>query len=333
MSRENLGYYEDLKSEDLTVHDVALVHLKQHWLETVEQRHRHLSILQLNSRFPDHQLLSRFLGDKAAAGLADKPDWVEHTLSQREDEFNRWLKQSGDRLRKTVEVQRSQLRHQLDLLRANTRWLSPYLQETGQHSAADLPGLVKGFNTSHLRLVLLVEGSTLLEQRVETGELPVFLGHRKLRSYCPVTVIELEFRATGRPGKGLRGRVEVRLTGYGLSGQELEVVRRELQRAELHQTIVSLEASALETCDRVVALVEPELNLETLGMARPPSDTNPFAALFSFFRSAWQRLFGQPSNLLQHPDSYLEKVKRTVAVVDAAEKCQSLFHQLKRLSP
>ena len=96
-------------------------------------------------------------------------------------------------------------------------------------------------------LCLFRDKQSFIEERIAAGELPRFLGYGKYRHYHPVVVLELEFRATGGAGKGLRGRAEV-LAHRGLCdaiGQGRPARKREwlIEGGALHDDVLPLDVT------------------------------------------------------------------------------------------
>jgi hypothetical protein len=335
---------EEMQSDDPAKRNAAAVVLKQHWLETVEKRRGSMSLLRLNSQFPGRDLLDRFMGEDPGASpiTSGTQDWVDLTLKRRSEEFERWVRDAREDLKRRNDVLKSQLRQDAELLKLYARWLQPMLRHGSSQRGTVAGGgaIVSGFNSAVLEMVLLVRGESVLEEKIEQGELPRFLGRPALRHYFPVLIVEVSMRGTATGAKlgehPLRGRVEVRCTSYGLNEPELEILTREVNRLELQETLRAVETTSDEVNRELAALVGEVLDLEGGDVrVEGDKDTNPFSGLFSAIRSFFEWWKGKPKATagggmaVPGPDSYLEKVVRSLMIAEAQTHCGEVVAQLK----
>lgn len=326
---ETLRYYDELDSEDSKRRAIALAFLKQQWLESVEKRNGSMSLLRLSARFPHRELLRQFM-DESSSGrqMSQEPtDWLDNTVLQRLESFARWLERSEQELKKRVAVDKTQLRQDLHRLKLQAGWLKPLLEQNAAASKSPTSNvsLVSGFNSMDFRLLILAVGPSSVEERVERAEFPRSFNRREFRPYHPVLVIEMEFRGTRNRQPGIRGRAEVRITSYGLSAGELAILRREAERQELGETILAIDSSAQDVVSGLVDMITEPPTKHPIGK----SSFRPFNLIATWFSRLAGWLFGRPVKSLVRPDSHLEKVMRSAAIIDGKQIAESLFAQLK----
>lgn len=233
------------------------------------------------------------------------------------------------------------LQSKVETLKLYSRWLAPYLRQvrqTGQQakSKADWANL---FNTAGMEIILLAERQYSVEEDVDAGTLPKFVLKTPRRPCNPMLVIELKIRAAPErtPGRayGYRGRLELRLTSYALSQQELAVLRQEVERDDWREVIGAVAGNAAGTLsdivDEIEDLVSPRAKEEP-----KPEDTNPFTALFGFSKGKPSRaLDSEGISMNANPrlirsDSDVEKVIRSQAILNARRRCLDFYTRCKQ---
>ncbi|MBI3852708.1 MAG: hypothetical protein HY298_20835 [Verrucomicrobia bacterium] len=238
-------------------------------------------------------------------------------------------------------IDRRLLRSQVDALKLQVRWLKPYLKAARQLGSTAKPtaALVTVFNSALFELTLLAEAEYHVDEAVDRGDLPALFKKSKLRAPRPVIVIELSVRAVperiGSGSYGFRGRTHIRFTSYALNQQEITVLRRELDRGELQETFDVLSPEPMADLDIIVNEIESLIEEpKTKDTSAPPDDPNPFSALFSL-----HELFAPKTavpNSTQdefvpiRPDSDLEEVLRSEAILEARRHCQKFYETMKR---
>ena len=253
--------------------------------------------------------------------------------------FELWHKHSEAETRRLLEIERQLLANELHLLKLQAAWLKPYLVSQQKGDTKNTPDLVMAFNTAVFELVLVVEPASEIELFVQKGELPKMLLGKEHRRPHPILLVELRFRAIPERTKGAayayRGRAELTFTSYALNDDELSVFIRELQRSEWGEIFGLLEQdsatnlkSLLDDLDELLAVEpakEPDAKAESI-------DINPFSALFSigdlFKSNELQTNPTKPTEPLK-PDTAVEQVLRSFALLEARRWCQELYQSEK----
>ena len=268
---------------------------------------------------------------RAAEADPESPDYVGTVK-----DFATWLKLSEQALRSRLAIERNVLISELHFLKLQTLWLKPYLPQVQTRQTKNHPELVTAFNTALFELVLLVELPSELEWFVKQGDLPKMLLGKKHRRPHPVLVVEMKFRAIPERTKAgsyaYRGKAEFKFSSYALNDAELTVLQREITRNEygemfgiLEQKIPGSLNGLLADLDDLLGEAQPKL----VGSKSKPEDTNPFVALFSWFKpseASSQSDFAVPLR----PDTEAEKVLRSFALLEARRLCRDLYDSRKQ---
>jgi hypothetical protein len=225
-------------------------------------------------------------------------------------------------------------------LQLQANWVKPYLPYFQRPDHEGDPALVTAFNTALFELVLLVELPSEIEDSVRQGDLPKLLLGKQHRPARPLVVVEFRFRAiperTRAGSYAYRGRAELTFTSYALNDDELAVLRREIKRNELGELFGALEQNTPETLQQLLAdldelFAEPETQSKE---TKPPAeDTNPFSALFSigeWFKPAPEKPDTAGIHEPIRPDSAVEQVLRSCALLKARLSCRELYEWEKR---
>jgi hypothetical protein len=268
------------------------------------------------------------------------PDSAANDAAITGADFEAWREQSESEERQRVEMDRHLLAHQLRLLQLQAKWIKPYLPHFQMAGQEGDPAQVTAFNTALFELVLLVELPSEIEESVRRGDLPKLLLGKPHRPARSLVVVEFQFRAiperTRAGSYAYRGRAELTFTSYALNDDELAVLRREIKREELGKLFGALEKNTPETLQQLLAdldelFAEPDARPKE---ARPPvEDTNPFSALFSigeWFKPAPEEPGTPVIREPIRPDSEVEQVLRSCALLKARLACRELYEWEKR---
>jgi hypothetical protein len=172
---------------------------------------------------------------------------------------------------------------------------------------------------------------------VDRGDLPHFILKAKPHALFSVLILEFKFRAaperTAGGAYGYRGRFELTMTSYALNAGELLALRRELDRDNLDTTMQALGGDTGNVIAELVKQVET-LVAEPVKETEPePDDPNPFTSLFAFkqtFGSEKQKIESNGETLeAVVPDSEIEQVIRSQAILDARRRCLRLYNRCK----
>ncbi len=235
-----------------------------------------------------------------------------------------------------LEDLRARLRQDVTSARLYARWLKPYLRAASrlEPRQESHPALVSGFNTVLLEVALLVEDRYEPQEDVDLGLLPKAMLRSHRRAYYSVLLVEINFRGIPerlkQGGYLYRGRTELTITSLSLNEDELRVLRQLVEQDNLGDL---LRAVTNET-DIELERLQAELNRVSEGKEAPAptpavaEDTNPFTALFSFFRSSPTPEATPGAGDLQ-PDSDIERVFRNQAILRAHRLGRTLYDRIK----
>ena len=331
--RIRLSQYDDLKTEKK---EVAVLALKQVWIDKVDINKGNSSIKAMALGQAGFQtLIDAFLFAKDVKDVdkIDLNDRVKRILRPRILEFKDWLENSEKELRKRYELEKNYLQSQVNSLKLYARWAKPYLKAAQQLEQRLSPSaaLVNSFNTAMFELVLLIEGDYKTEDDVNTGDLPPMFKKIKGRKYKTVLIVELKFRSAperNQQGYGFRGKVEIGFTSYSLNDDELRVLREEIEKDDLGDTLKLIEGATDESLSKIQEEIDSFLNegkKKDAENGQKSSNENPFSALFSMFKSKKEdKKPGEKSNKIA-PDSSMEKVLRSQAIIKAREQCAKIY--------
>jgi len=347
--RIRLQSYEDLKSKNK---DGAILSLKQIWMDKVDIQKGNSSIKAMAlGQAGFVTLIDAFLAskDEKDAQNLDLNDRVKRILIPRIHEFNIWVSQSEQELRKRYELEKTYLRSQVNSLKLYSRWAKPYLRAAYDLESKDRtrePALVKAFNTIILELVLVGKKELNVKDSALEGLLPKEFAKesftKKLRKYYSCVVVELIFR--GIPQRVSQqahftfgGKADVTFKGYALNEDEIKKLDKELDKSDLDDVLKLIEG----TTDESLGQLQEEINffLEEKDKGKKEEEkkdgSNPFLALFGFYeksekKEAPKKKEEKEDKPLQK-DNWVEKTQlRPLAEDIAKATAMSLFDIYKK---
>ena len=340
----------------------ALLSLKQVWMDTVDLKRGTTSLKGLVQQLNYVTIIDAFMAANSVEdvtktvekGGLDLNDRVRRILQQRTGEFFGWISESEKELRRRYEIEKNYLRSQVNTVKLYARWAKPYLKAARalEQNAAPSASLVTSFNTVIFELAILGEGEYKPEDDVEKGDLPEMFKKRKARKYSPVIIVELKFRSVperaGQQGYGFRGKVDLAFTSYALNSEELEVLRKEIDKDDVDDVFKLIEGSTTQSLEQIKEELDPYLGEEKKEKdkkdEKKDEDSNPFSAMFSFFKGdkkdkqdgPFESLFSFFRGKKEKkegeitPDSDMEKVIRSKAIIKAREDCRKLYDNYKK---
>lgn len=298
-------------------------------VERIKELERRLNVLTMTGGLP-------------TPNLQAAPDKTVPASLERDSDNPTWTPSSPDELRTRLELERKQLRGQMDLFRLYARWVQPWLrsgEELREHTShrADL---VTAFNTALLKVVLLARRDLPLKEMIHDGELPKLFARMPHRNCTPSVLVELRFRtAPKRVSTGthvFRGRVEVVLTSYALHDAEVAALERELDRDDVGHLLHAIGAGSVAATGAMITDIERLLDSEQATVQKPThSDANPFLVLWSLLVDLWHWLFTQGKQVVPDdltPDRAHERVLRSQAAALSRQDCLVLFAATKQLA-
>ncbi|MBI2451475.1 hypothetical protein HYV50_00175 [Candidatus Pacearchaeota archaeon] len=337
-----LALYDDLKSGEDNKRNAALLALKQIWLDNVDTKKQVSSIYNLARQFDYVTLIDGFMAAESLEKLdkIDLNERVKRILQQRLAEFEFWLRESEQELRKRYQVERIYLRSQVNSLKLYARWAKPYLRAAKEleQSLEPTADIVNAFNTAIFQLVLLAKGKYDPKEDVAKGELPKMFNTIKTRKYFPIAIIEFGFRSIPdrsdqRGGYSFRGKVNTGFTSFVLNEDELSALKKTLEEDDfddMYRTIAGATTESLEQIKEDLDEFLYEDKKKEKKEEKEEEDTNPFSALFSFFKGEKKEEEKDLSKGIE-PDNEYEKVIRSQAILSAREKCRRLYDTYKKV--
>jgi hypothetical protein len=331
-----LGHYDALKSKNTGVKNAANLSLKQIWLDNVDIKRGNSAIKAMSQQFDYVTIIDAFMSSRTLEDVSklDLNDRVKRILEQRISEYIAWIDASEKELRKRFEIERVYLKSQVSSLKLYSRWLKPYLK-----SARDLEqrmepdaALVNSFNTNLMELVLLAKGKYDPIGDIQRGELPSVFKKLKLRSYSPLTIIEIKFRsvperATQQGGYGFRGRVEITFTSFALNSDELSILKEEIEKDDFGDMYDAITGATDRSLDEIRWDIE-ELTGESVNEVKKEEseDVNPIGSLFSFLRKS--KKSDSKGGIVK--DNEYEKVIRSQAILGSRWSCRKMYNDFKK---
>lgn len=341
-----LSLYERYKSDNEDEKQSALLSLKQIWMDTVDFKRGNTAIKLMAQQFQYVTLIDAFMAINALEEVEklDLNDRVKRIVQQRIGEFFLWVEESEKELRKRFEIEKIYLKTQVNTAKIYARWVKPYLKAAQQleQRASPNASLVTNFNTSIFELTLLGEAEYDVKEDTRSGNLPKMFETVKARRCSPIIIIELSFRTIPeriqQGGYGFRGKVEIKFTSYALNEDELKLLHEQIERDDLGDMFKVIEQSTDESLaqvqvdlDELLSDKEKNNKKEKEQMKKESDDTNPFSALFSIFKGEKKKSEKKDEkNKLPAPDSAIEKVIRSQAILKARKECRKFYDLYKK---
>jgi hypothetical protein len=348
-----LELYDRYKNaEDKNEKNAAFLSLKQVWLDNVDIKRANSSIKAMAQQFDFVTLIDAFMAAKTLEDVTLSPEEggldlnerVKRIIQQRIAEFTKWLAESEKELRKRYEIERQYLKSQYNSIQLYARWVAPYLKAARQLEQNLTPqaALVTTFNTVILEMNLLGESVYDVRDDIVSGVLPEFMKTATKRKYSRVALVEFRFRGIPqRVGQGYSygGRTEIVFTSYGLRDDELDLLKKAVEKSNFGDVMQLIEGSTTES----LALIKEDIDFfldddkQKSGEKEKKSnndDLNPFTALFSFLKKPEEKKDkGKDKKANEKkfaPDTTYEKVIRSQAIIAARDTCFTLYDIYKK---
>jgi len=347
-----LQSYDDLKTDKK---EAATHSLKQIWMDKVDIQKGNSSIKAMALGQAGFQtLLDAFLvvSDEKAADKLDLNDRVKRIVKSRIHEFNIWLKQSEQELKKRYEMERTYLGSQVNSLKLYSRWAKPYLKAAQQLESKDnirAPALVKVFNTILLELTLLGTSTINIKNSSIAGDLPADFAKVKdvksitKRTYHSCVLIDFNFRGipqrvAQRGDYAFGGKAEVTFKAYALNNEELEKLNKELDKSDVGEVLKLIDGATSESLDHLQEeidffLKEKEREQEK---TKPKDQSNPFLALIGYYDKKEKpkkesKKKKEDKDKPVKKDTWVEKTHiRALAATEAVDKTFTTFDVYKK---
>lgn len=298
-----LAQYDDLKSKDPSKKGATILALKQIWMDKVDVNKGNSSIKALAlTQAGFVTLIDAFLmaKDEKEASTMDLNERVKRIVEQRIHEFNIWLNQSEQELRKRYEIEKTYLKSQVSSMKIYSQWAKPYLIAAQQlqtsNELANKAGLVKAFNTILLQLTLLGKTKINIEDAAREGKFPIELQKMKIkRDYYACILVDFDFRgipqkvSPQQPHYVFGGLANISFKAYSLNKDELDVFKQEFEKSNVEDVLKLIEGVTTESLESLKADLdyfldektpEEKKKEETKGNLSFAEIFEPFAALF-----------------------------------------------------
>ncbi|MEX2017509.1 MAG: hypothetical protein WD876_03480, partial [Candidatus Pacearchaeota archaeon] len=197
-----LQSYEDFRSKDKNRAQAAVLSLKQIWLDKVDIQKGNSSVKAMALGQAGFQTLIDaflFINSVEDADNLDLNERVKRIAKARILEFNDWLQNSGNELKKRYEIEKTYLKSQVNSLKLYARWAKPYLRAAMKlemkEYGREQPALVKVFNTLLLELTLLGKSELKVRELALEGKLPSEFKNLKLKkNFLSCVLVDFRFR-------------------------------------------------------------------------------------------------------------------------------------------
>ncbi|MDO8508077.1 MAG: hypothetical protein Q7S27_00165 [Nanoarchaeota archaeon] len=330
-----LSLYDDLKSNDKSRKNAAVLSLKQIWLDQVDAIKRGTtSIKGLAQQFDYVTLIDAFMVADSLDRVKDLDlnDRVKRILEQRLAEFFKWIEESERELRKRFEIEKLYLKNQVNSVRLYARWIKPYLKaaQALEQRASPTSALVNTFNTTLMELTLMGKRAYKMDDDIAAGALPPYYRNKFKKVFNTIALVELKYRSVPERlsqggGYGFRGRVDIDFTSYALTDDEVKVMKKELEKDDLGDLMKMIEG----TTDDSLAKIQVDLDefmddkKDEKKDKKSSDDVNPFTALFSIFKPEKKDKEEIPK------DTQMEKIIRNQTILYARAGCRKLYNSYK----
>jgi len=295
--RSRLQHYDALKSKDKEKQKAARLALKQIWMDRVDINKGNSSLKAMSFGQGGYQtLIHAFLAADTEKDVKniDLNDAVKRILLPRLHEFNIWLEESEKELRKRYEVEKEYLRSQVNSLKLYSRWAKPYLKAAQELEAEQTkePSLVKVFDTLLLQLTLFGKSELKPDRAAEEGDLPPDFRKMKTgRKYYSCVIVDFKFRSipqrvSQQPHYVFGGKAEISFQCFALNEDELDLVKKELEKSDLEDTLKLIEGTTTQSLENMKEDIDEFLKedkQEEKEKNKSEDQSNPFLALFGFY--------------------------------------------------
>jgi hypothetical protein len=336
-----LAPYESLKSKNEMEKRAAILSLKQSWMDNVDIKRQTTSIKGFAQQPEYVTIIDAFLAAGSLDHLKDLDlnERVKRILIQRYAEFEKWIEESEDQLKKRYEVEKIYLRSQVNSLRMYSRWAKPYLKAARQleQNLGENAEIITNFNTAVFELVLLAKLRYSPDFDIQEGVLPEAMKKMKFREYIPFTLIEFKFRSipdreqSQQGGYSFRGRAEVTFTSFVLNKDELDILKEQIEEDDFADVFKMVEGATDESLGKIhedlVDLLDEEKAKEKKD-EKKYDDSNPFTALKEIFKKKEPKYEKFAKGVPE--DSYYEKAIRDRAIFEARWRCRKLYDEYKK---
>lgn len=346
--RIRLEHYNKLKSKDEKDREAAKLSLKQLWMDKVDITKGNSSIKAMAMQGGFQTLIHAFLSANEVKDVdkLDLNDVVKRILKPRVQEFNIWMEQSGEELKKRYELERTYLRSQVNSIQLYSRWVKPYLvaaQQLEMKEQGRNPAMVKSFNTIILELTLLGKKELDVPNEALKGNLSKEFTNPKimkgLKKYYSCILVDLTFR--GIPQRvsqqahySFGGRTDFTIKSYVMNEDQLNKFEEVLAKSEINDVLKLIEGATTESLKQLQEDIDFFLGEKSSEEKREKSvDTsNPFLALFGRYNEQPKKEEKSGNKkVIVRPETFIEKkFLRPLAEENAVNTAFTIFDVYKK---
>ena len=367
---QRLSHYKDERSDEPKRKESGMLALKNIWLDNVDLPKRGRgSIHQMSSdlgyvTLRDAFMIANTTEDvekmtikEEANNATDKysgtvNEAVARILVPRIDEFTKWKDFSYRELIKRYSIERNYLKSQIETIKLYSSWMKPYFEaaeKLRQQGFDKSAALVNAFSTSMFELTLMGVSKAKPPKQVS--------GYNIKRDYNSVVLINLKYRGhlvkadqKGNYASMFNGKVEMNLDSYSLNSEELDLMRKNIEKEDLASGMKYSFDMADDAMKELQAdfdyflkdedqKAEDDKKQDSKDKKKnKQDDINPFMALFSIFGGI-KMVSGKDSKkdkkVIKKPedissDNWVEKHLRAEAANSAASRLYAAYDVYKK---
>ncbi|MEM4181587.1 MAG: hypothetical protein QXX68_00275 [Candidatus Pacearchaeota archaeon] len=344
-----LKHYEKAKSEKKEEREAGMLALKQIWMDNVDIKKGRGSINQMSFELGFTTLRDAFMVCNSIEDVKKNEvlnDQVKRILIPRLSEFLEWKELSEKELRNRYEIEKNYLRSQVETVKLYSSWISPYLkalEQLNQTGNEKDPSLVNAFSTSIFELTIL--GKKKIKPESISNFSKHFPRYIPSRDYFACVLISFNYRGhysqrvsqRGDMAFGFGGRVDITFESYALNSEELDLIKKKFEKANLDEGIRFFEKNTNQSLETLKEELEHFLGNEKKEKKETKSeeDINPFSALFSIFSGLFRSSGKKEKKKIEKPedirkDNYIEEIIRQSAAESAKAFLYSVYDVYKK---
>lgn len=231
------------KLRDPKTRQEGMLALKELWLMSVDMQRQSGSINHMAQAYGFSTLRPAFLAANSVedAKKMDLNDIVKRLLESRLGEFFTWVEYSETELRKRYEIEKSQLRSQIDTVKLYSSWVKPYLQAAEQLRMKESKeaSIVSIFTSMILELNLVAKKKADTRGAVMSKDLPSGFIKRldNIRDFYELLTVDFKFRTYPTAQHPHAGRVEIGFKAYVLNSDELLLLEKMREDSAIESTL------------------------------------------------------------------------------------------------
>ncbi len=327
-------YDQASNQKDKRIAESGLLALKNIWLDKVDMPQRGRgSIHQMTYELGYTTLRDAFMvaSNLDAVDKMDLNDRVKRVLKPRLAEFFVWKERSEKELRKRFDIEKAYLKSEVSALKLYTRWAKPYLKNAEELAmragSSRNPDLVNAFNTMILEVTAMGKRKVDIDKASNEKFYPLpkaFKKYKERRKYYSIMLLTFTFRGIPyRTPQGhyvFGGRVEVHFRAYSLNEDELKVLDKELEKADLGLALNLVE----ETTDSSLKALQEDLDHFIQGEDETSKEEGKKGDKKGKKDKKEYTIGTIPK------DNFEESILRRYAEIKAAKPCFKLYHIFKK---